>query len=60
MKNENLIDILRELPSDVELVIEVRDIVTSNILGNTYDISYDVNEYGELKLSVSIETVSTS
>ncbi len=56
MKNKDLISVLENLPPDTEIVAEVRNIATGELLATTYDIGYSLNEHRELKLHIALET----
>lgn len=60
MKNKDLITILENISPNAEIVVEVSDITTGNLLADIYDVDYMLNENGELKLIVAIEATITN
>ena len=60
MLNQDLITLLGEMPPDEELAISVNFIGHRRQTAVTYDIGYDMNEYGELILRVQVETGNTN
>ena len=58
MKNKELIAILESLSTDEEIVIEVSDITTGNLITNIYDVGFTLTDNRELKLQVAVETAT--
>ena len=58
MKNKELIAILESLSPDEEIVIEVSDITTGNLITNIYDVGFTLTDNRELKLQVAVETAT--
>ncbi len=60
MKNKDLIEILKSLPGEEDICITVKDIVSGNVLAETYDVGCRMNKNGGFSLVVAVERSRTA
>lgn len=55
MKNKDLIRILKQLDSEKEISIQISECNSERILGTSYAVASEINEFNELVLKVNLD-----